>query len=48
MMSHYEGEYKIVRVENELSEEIEAKVGMHQGCVLSSYPLAVVADAVTE
>ena len=35
VMSLYEGAKKRVRVDSELSEEFEAKVGMHQGSVLS-------------
>ena len=36
------------RVDSELSEEFEVKVGMHQGSVLSHFPFAVVVDVVTE
>ena len=31
-----------------LSEELEGKVGMHQGSVLSSFLLAVIVDVVLE
>ena len=37
-----------VRVDSELSEEFETKVGMHQGSVLSPFIFAVVVDVVTE
>ena len=36
-----------VRVDSELSEEYEVKVGMHQGSVLSPFRFAVVVDVVT-
>ena len=32
----------------ELSNEIEVKVGMHQGSVLSTFLIAMVVDVVTE
>ena len=35
-------------MDSELSEELEVKVGMHQGSVLSPFLLAVVVDVVTE
>ena len=35
-------------MDSELLEEFEVKVGMHQGCVLSHFLLAVVVDVVTE
>ena len=47
-MSLYEGAKTRVRVDSELSEEFEVKVGMHQGSVLSPFLLAVVVDVVTE
>ena len=47
-MSLYEGAKTRVREESELSEELEAKEGMHQGSVLSPYLFAVVVDVVTE
>ena len=47
-MSLYEGTKTGVRVHSELSEEIEVKVGMHQGAVLSSFLFVVVVDVVTE
>ena len=37
-----------VRVDCELSEVFEVKVGMHQGSVLSPFLFAVMVDAVTE
>ena len=43
-MSLYEGAKARVRVDSELSEVFEAKVGMHQGSVLSHFLLAVVID----
>ena len=43
-MSLYEGAKTRVRVDSELTEEFEAKVGMHQGSVLSPLSLAVVVD----
>ena len=47
-MSLYKGEKTRVRVDSELSEEFEVKVGMHQGSVLSPFLIAVVVDVVTE
>ena len=44
----YEGAKTRVRVDSELSEEFEVKVGMHQRSVLSPFLFAVVIDAVTE
>ena len=38
----------MVRVDSELTEEFEAKKGMHQGSVQTLFPLAVVIDVVTE
>ena len=37
-----------VRVDSEMSEEFEVKVGMHQGSVLSPFLFALVGDVVTE
>ena len=48
VMSLYEGAKTSVRVDSELSEEFDVKVGMHQGSVLSPFPFAVVVDVVTE
>ena len=48
MMSLYEGAKTRVRVDSELSEEFEVKMGMHQGSVLSPFLFAVVVDVVTE
>ena len=39
-MSLYEGTKTRVRVDSELSEEFEAKVGMHQGSVLPPFLFA--------
>ena len=47
-MSLYEGTKTRVRVDSELSEEFEVKVGMHQGSVLSPFLFAVVIHVVTE
>ena len=46
-MSLYDGAKTRVRVDSELSEEFEVKVGMHQGSVLSPFLFVVVVD-VTE
>ena len=43
----YEGEKTRVRVDSELSDELEVKVGIHQRSVLSPFHFAVVID-VTE
>ena len=48
VMSLYEGAKTRVRVDSELSEELEVKVGMHQGSVLSPFLFVVVVDVVTE
>ena len=48
VMSLYEGVKTRVRVNSELSEECEGKVGIHQGSVLSPFLFAVVVDVVTE
>ena len=47
-MSLYEGAETRVRVDSELSEDIEVKVGMHQGSALSPFLFTVVLDVVTE
>ena len=47
-MSLYEGAKTRVRVDSELSERLEVKVGMHQGSVLSPFLLAVVVNVVIE
>ena len=47
-MSVYEGAKTRVRVDSDLSEEFDVKVGMHQGYVLSPILFAVVVDVVTE
>ena len=46
--SLYEGAKTRVRVDNEFSEELEVKVGIHQGSMLSPFYVAVVVDVVTE
>ena len=48
LMSLCEGAKTRVRVESELSEESEVKVGMHQVSVLLPFVYAVVVDVVTE
>ena len=47
-MSLCEGAKTRVRVNSELSEEFEVKVGMHQGSTLSPFLFEVVVDVVTE
>ena len=42
VMSLYEGATTRIRVDSELSEEFEVKVGMHQGSVLSPFLFALV------
>ena len=37
LMSLYEGAKTRIRVDSELSEEFEVKLGMHQGSVLSPF-----------
>ena len=44
----YEGGKTKIRVDSELSDEFEVKVGMHQGSVLLLFLFAVVVDDVTE
>ena len=46
--SLYEGAETTIRVDSELLEEFEVKVGMPQGSVLSSFLFEVVVDDVTE
>ena len=46
-MSLQEGAKTRARVDSELSEESEVKVGKHQGCAVT-FLLAVVVDVVTE
>ena len=48
VMSLYDGAKIRVRMDSELSEEFEVKVGMHQGSVLLPFLFAVVVDVVTE
>ena len=47
MKSLHEGAKTRVIMDSELSEEFEAKVTMHYGCVLSHFLSAVVVDVVT-
>ena len=47
MINLYEGAKTRVRVDSELSEEMEVKVGMHQESVLTPFLFAVVVDVVT-
>ena len=47
VISLYEGAKARVRVDSELSEQLEAKVGKQQGSVLSPF-FAVVVDVLTE
>ena len=47
-MSLHEGAEKRVKVDSELSEEFDGKVGMHQGSVLSPFLSAVVVDVVSK
>ena len=47
-MSLYEGGKTRVRVDSELSEEFEVKVGMHKGSLLSPFLFVMVVDVVTE
>ena len=47
-MSQYERAKTRVKVNSELSEEFEIKVGMDQGSVLSLFLFTLVVDAVTE
>ena len=46
--SLYEGAKTRVRVDSELSEGFDVKVGMHQGSTLSSFLFAVVVNVVTK
>ena len=48
VMSLHDGVKMRVRVDSELSEEFEVKVGMHQGYVLSHFLFALVVDVVDE
>ena len=48
VMSLYEGAKTRDRVDSELSEELEVKVGMHQGFVLLHILFAAVVDVVIE
>ena len=38
----------MVRVDSELSEELEVMVGMHKGSVMSPFRFALLVDVVTE
>ena len=48
VMSLYEGARTRVRVDSELPEEFEVKVGILEGSVLSPFHFAIVVDVVTE
>ena len=48
VMNLYDEEKTRVRMDSDLSEELEVKVGMHQGSVLSPFLIALVVDVVTE
>ena len=48
VMSLYEGANTRVRVDSEMSEELEVKVRMHHGSVLSPFVFAAVVDVVTK
>ena len=48
VMILYEGAKTRVKVEQELSEELEVKVGVHQGSVLSPLVFAIVVAVVTK
>ena len=48
VMSLFGGAKTRVRVDSELSEELEVRMGMCQGSVLSPFLFAVVVDVVTE
>ena len=47
VMSLYKGAKTRVRVDSELSDELEVKVGIHQGSVLSPFLFVLVVDVVT-
>ena len=47
-MSLYEGAKTRVRVGQELSEELEVKVGVHQGSLLPPLVFTIVVDVVTK
>ena len=48
VMSLHDGAKTRVRVGSAYSEELEVKVGVHQGCVLSPLLFAIVVDVITE
>ena len=48
VMRLYEGAKTRVRVDSELSDELEVKVGMDQGSLLTPFLFALVVDIVTE
>ena len=48
VMCLYEGAKARVRVDSELSEELEVNVGMHQGSVLSPFLPTLLVDVVTD
>ena len=47
-MSLYEGAKTRVKVDSELSDESEDKLGKHQASVLSPFRFLVVMDVITE
>ena len=47
VLSLYEGAKTRIRLDCELSEEFDVKVGIHQGSVLSPFVFAVLVDVVT-
>ena len=47
-MSLYEGAKTRVKVNSELSDQLEVKGSMYQGSAMSPFLLAVVVDVVTE
>ena len=48
VISLYEGAKTRVRLDSELSEELEVREGMHQESVLSPFLFAAVVDVVTK
>ena len=48
VISLYDGTKTRVRVDSEMTDEFEDKIGMHQGSVMSPFLFEVVVDVVTE
>ena len=46
VLSLYDGAKTRVRVDSQLSEEVEVKLGMHKGSVQSPFLYAVVVDVI--